>query len=222
MDVLWEINPSWMGWNSFLAVVPCIAIWLIFHSRGWGIKLLLCAIWLAFLPNSIYIMTDVIHFLPQWNSVQGNERFVLIIQYILFLGLGLYTYYYSVYSFERLITPHWEQVQKHFTRLKKISPHWVIVALNLLIALGVTMGRFLRTNSWYIITDPRRVISDLLKVFISAELLIFMLAFAAGSELVYHAIKEVLDHYHWEYSRFHRRKDQKIELAKKTSTAVTV
>lgn len=197
MEILWHINIPWMGWNSFLALVPCLAIWAIFYTKHISLKILLSLIWLAFVPNSIYIMTDIIHFLPQWDAIDEHYRGILILQYILFFTLGLVAYYYSIHSFEKFIDPYVKRCQKKYARLKNIHSNWLIAVIHFLIALGVTMGRFLRTNSWQIITDPKRVVADLLEVFLSMELIIFMIAFGLGSEIVYHVMKEIVHHYHY-------------------------
>src|SRR5262245_33382879 len=67
----------WLGWNLILAWVPLLIALVIArrHAPGtrpsWLLSGVLGAVWLAFLPNAPYLVTDLIHlrargFVPIW------------------------------------------------------------------------------------------------------------------------------------------------------------
>jgi uncharacterized membrane protein len=156
-------NFRWMGWNLFLAIIPCALSFILFDKRFakrspkqlpqnliWWFGL---AIFILFLPNAPYILTDIIHFvydtrLPEIST--NGVIFVLIPQYFAFILLGYQLY---VLSMMNLI---------HYLSLIKLVKNttWVEIGINFICAIGVYWGRVNRLNSWYVLTQPHRVIQD--------------------------------------------------------------
>ena len=76
----WEainINRDLMIWNTFLAVVPLLlSFWLFRRSKpkgNWSRSPFWCvifAVFVGFLPNAPYILTDIIHYirLIRWGQ----------------------------------------------------------------------------------------------------------------------------------------------------------
>jgi uncharacterized membrane protein len=65
----------WLGWNLFLALVPYLITRMIIRQPGWidnTVRFLaIFVVWLLFLPNSFYIITDLFHLqmregVPYW------------------------------------------------------------------------------------------------------------------------------------------------------------
>jgi uncharacterized membrane protein len=140
-------------WNSFLALIPLLlSVWLFRRacSRS-GLWWLGAMVFLAFLPNAPYILTDIIH--PINYIRQGYDTslviLVLIPQYSLFLLVGFQAYVLSLLNLEYYF-------QKERIR-KWIFP--VNITLHFLCAIGVYLGRFLRFNSWDIIAQPDELIT---------------------------------------------------------------
>jgi uncharacterized membrane protein len=140
-------------WNSFLALIPLLlSVWLFrrARSRSW-LWWLGAMVFLAFLPNAPYILTDIIH--PIHYIRQGYDTslviLVLIPQYSLFLLVGFQAYVLSLLNLEYYF-------QKERIR-KWIFP--VNLSLHFLCAIGVYLGRFLRFNSWDIIAQPDELIT---------------------------------------------------------------
>lgn len=141
-------------WNLFLAFIPYIlsaflekqqlkSRWIFFISFF---------IWLMFVPNSFYIITDLFHLrmnvtVPLWYDL------ALLLS---FAWNGLLVGILSVRHMERLF-------EKFFN--KKFDLFFIIpvMALN---GLGVYVGRYLRFNSWDIITNPFQLIRDIFTLFI--------------------------------------------------------
>lgn len=141
-----------LPWNLFLAFIPfAITQWL--SSRVDWIEsspkfLVLFFVWLLFIPNSFYIITDLFHLgkggdVPRWYDL------ALIFS---FAWNGLLLGVLSVRRMEQMICAR-------FTFLNGL---WFVIPIMGLNALGIYIGRYLRYNSWDIITDPISLISDIL------------------------------------------------------------
>jgi uncharacterized membrane protein len=154
-------------WNLILAVIPYLISSYILTLENIENKktvlFLILFVWLLFLPNSFYIITDLVHIV---NSKKQTFWFdlVLISSYsIVGFILGLL----SLLDFERIITRVFSQ--------KTVS--FVIPIICLLSGFGIYLGRILRFNSWEIISNPRILILDSLKSVLSSESILFTINF---------------------------------------------
>jgi uncharacterized membrane protein len=160
-------NFRWMGWNLFLAIIPCALSFILFDQRFvkrfakrspkqlsqnliWWFGI---AIFILFLPNAPYILTDIIHFvydtrLPDIST--NGVIFVLIPQYFAFILLG-----YQLYVLSMMNLANYLSLNKFIK-----NTTWVEISINFICAIGVYWGRVNRLNSWYVLTQPRRVIQD--------------------------------------------------------------
>jgi uncharacterized membrane protein len=139
-------------WNLFLAFIPFALSFYLFRLTAlrnlwWWTSLL---IFIAFLPNAPYILTDSIHILelsqkdyPHWAIV-----LVLIPQYILFICLGFEAYIISLVKLEQYLTNF--MAPKYLTMVNGIAHSLCIV--------GIYIGRFERFNSWDFVTKPGTVL----------------------------------------------------------------
>jgi uncharacterized membrane protein len=142
-------------WNLFLALIPfLLSGWgekNIAGKRGWKFGALLI-VWLLFLPNAFYIITDLFH-------LDMNETVPLWYDLVLLLSFawnGLLFGVVSVRQMEKLLE---QQFNKRFGLLFLLP----IMFLN---GLGVYIGRYLRFNSWEILTNPFRLAADMVYLFI--------------------------------------------------------
>lgn len=130
-------TPSYifLSWNLFLAFIPW---WISSYLRQKNTLRLkdtpLVLIWLLFLPNAPYILTDLFHLkhrpsIPLWFDL------VLILS---FAFLGLLVFYRSLKDMITLF-------KKHLSP-RVLMP--VICVMLWLISFGLYLGRFLRLNSW--------------------------------------------------------------------------
>lgn len=138
-------------WNSFLAFIPLFcSIWLFRRARSrswvwWGIF----GVFLAFLPNAPYILTDIIHvisYIRQGYST-GIVILVLIPQYSLFLFAGFQAYVLSLINLEFYLRKE---------NLKRFALP-ITLGMHALSAIGIYLGRFLRFNSWDLLAQPDEV-----------------------------------------------------------------
>lgn len=133
-----------LSWNLLLAAVPLLFSVAALALSGVGarkLSLLALVPWLLFLPNAPYILTDLLHLrartpVPIWYDL------VLLLAFAL---TGLLLGYLSLVQVERVLL-------RSFKRP-------VVILINGLVfflcGFGIYLGRFLRWNSWEIVTRPR-------------------------------------------------------------------
>ena len=140
-----------LNWNLFLAFVPWAVSSLMMlrpklRQSKWMLALLLCT-WLLFFPNAPYILTDLFHLhisssMPVWFDL------VLILS---FAWTGLLFGFLSLWDIEDLMR-NW---------LKEKYVVLVSVLLLFIGSFGIYIGRYLRWNSWDILTSPFQLLYDI-------------------------------------------------------------
>ena len=144
---------GWMAWNMVLAAVPLALAMLVFRSgvrRTWawwsGVVM-----FVLFLPNAPYVLTDVIHLFDDIREVQSDLKILGIVLplYLAFFTVGLVCYELSLRT-----------VRSYLIDQAPDVPPWPIMyGLHALAALGVYLGRVMRFNSWDAVTSPGQVAS---------------------------------------------------------------
>ena len=81
-------NVSWMGWNVFLALIPPIFGWLVLIMRQRVLKVACALIWFFFLPNTLYLITDLPHIIWQWHHMHHAGQIALALQYLTLVLIG--------------------------------------------------------------------------------------------------------------------------------------
>jgi len=136
-----DIKGVFLVWNLFLAWIPLLIGYSIKQNKIHPIKFgLVFLTWLLFLPNAPYIITDLIHLSPRGSVPIWFDAIVIF----LFAFHGLILGIISTFFIHELL-------EKYFT--KKIVWCFLISSF-ILCGFGVYLGRFLRWNSWDIITQP--------------------------------------------------------------------
>lgn len=144
-----------LNWNLFLAMIPWAACKLIsrIEVKKHRIKAgFLAAVWLFFLPNAPYIITDLFHIrfnteMPIWFDLT---------MVLTFAWTGI------IFGFRSLLIME-ETVFVYFHRKVKT----VLPAVSLfLCSFGIYLGRYLRWNTWDIITKPTVLAGDIFDRFI--------------------------------------------------------
>ncbi len=142
---------AFLLWNLFLAWMPLLAALLLPALRRFPALLVPGAIcWLLFLPNAPYLLTDLLH-LGRWGDVPfWYDLLLLLVFAITGLLLGLVSLKIVHALVEELMGP---------------ITGWLFALVTLcLSSLGVTIGRFLRWNSWDALLRPLDVLADLLSL----------------------------------------------------------
>lgn len=173
-------NFSWMMFNALLAFVPIILVLVLRSRLNVFIHIVIFFFWLIFLPNSVYLITDLQHLPNQLLRADSGEQLLLLIQYALLAAFGVMTYVYAL-----------EPVSKIFRKLHlpQVRREVLYVAINYVVAFGVMLGKFQRTHSWYIFTDPARVIRDLYEA-LSLEQLGWVFVFGSIVNVLFFLFKD--------------------------------
>lgn len=135
-------------WNTFLAIIPLFMLYIEKNINNNFLKIFILLLWLLFLPNTFYTITDLIHIqsLPLYKIVNYYQvinlhnihAWIELLNIFLVSILGFWIGCMNVILFiERF----------HNKSIKIIS----VFTLSFLSSIGIYMGRFLRFNSWDII-----------------------------------------------------------------------
>jgi uncharacterized membrane protein len=135
-----QIRFVFLIWNLFLAWLP-LAISMLFAKPVSTVKhWILFACWLLFFPNALYIITDLIHLKETGGVPLWYDAILLFAAAITGLIAGLVSLHYA----EKFLT-------KRFTHK---TVQIIIAAIFFISSFGVYLGRFLRWNSWDVVTNP--------------------------------------------------------------------
>jgi uncharacterized membrane protein len=140
--------------NLFLAWIPLLmayTAWVVSLGRKWlyFVIPIVAFVWLVFLPNAPYIITDFIH-LADPSTVVPVWFDVMMLMWFSWTGLLLGVV--SLYLMQDI-------VHREFGRWAG----WIMVlTVSILSGLGVYIGRFIRWNSWDLIADPVGITSQII------------------------------------------------------------
>ena len=171
-------NLEFLFFNLFLAIIAVLFGYLMVRTKSNILKDLFGFIWLIFLPNTIYLITDISHIYEDWPRVNFLFKIIIAAQYAIFAIAGIITFIYAMYFFERML-------ENKKSKKRKPSTFLAILILNFIVGFGVILGAAQRTNSWYIFTDPIRVINDSLGVLSSYKLWYTSLIFGIFANIIY-------------------------------------
>lgn len=139
-------------WNLALAWVP---LWLAIllnnrlKSKSWKdpAQVLLTLLWLGFLPNSFYIISDLVH-------LQNTGEVGILFDAALFMSI----------IFNALIAGMMSVYLVHKQLIKRIPSdiaYLVVGLVFLLVSFAIYLGRILRWNTWDILANPAGLVFDL-------------------------------------------------------------
>lgn len=192
----------WILWNLLLAAVPVAAGYTLaigaarFTLRQrrvpWVVWAPLAALWLAFLPNTCYLLTEWRHFLfdppmpaliaraeADRSTMLGLARWGLF--YLLYSGAGVLCFVLAVRPMERL-------ARQAGLRL------WLLALLFFFLAsLGVYLGLIARLNSWDVTTRPAYVLEVVRETLSNPAAMEAVVVFAGFLWLVYQAVNIWVD-----------------------------
>ncbi len=181
MDIV-IFNISWISFNLVLAIIPVTLGLLMYYAKPRILRLFIGIIWLLFLPNTIYLITDLVHISKDWGEVGDIGKLILLTQYSLLATIGIITFILALYPFEKM--------SLHSQKLKKDHGAAILIGLNLLIGFGIALGRVERIHSWYVFTDPIRVLNSGLRIIQTPELFFGAVIFGIFSYFLYRVSKK--------------------------------
>jgi uncharacterized membrane protein len=148
---LWGVRLIFIA-ISIVLIVALIAIDRRFRPQAdrqrsffWWMGVL---VFIAILPNAPYILTDIIHFYDAVRAISSGWKITLVIvpTYILFIGIGWFAYVFSLVNIRQYMIRN--QLGAYITIAE--------FSLHLLCAIGIYIGRFIRFNSWSLVTEPKQ------------------------------------------------------------------
>lgn len=151
---------SFMAWNLALAWIQLgIGVGLLQFVRRWGWfqwqTVVLGLLWLGFLPNSFYLVTDFIHL----RNSQPATFLYDAVMCASFALSGLILGCISLYIIQK------ELLNK---RSYKVA-WWITLSILLLASFAMYLGRYLGWNSWDLLANPFYILFDLASRFTNRE-----------------------------------------------------
>ena len=134
-------------WNLFLAVIPLYLSFRLHKTTNSHTGWLLVGAWLLFFPNAMYIITDIFHLKDDRGVPPWYDLLILFSSAISGVIVGFLSL---------------QNVEKYLQRQingKYISG--IIFFFFILCGYGIYLGRYLRWNSWDIITQPFSLLLDI-------------------------------------------------------------
>jgi uncharacterized membrane protein len=139
---------------------------------------------IAFLPNAPYVLTDIIHLIEQIK--EGNSvwtvTLALIPQYLVFMLVGFGAYVLSVMNLGYYLK---QQGWSKFILATEITIH----ALS---AIGIYLGRFIRFNTWDIVTNPDALVNTVMNDLIGKRPVLVMAVTFVVIAVLYWVMKQVI------------------------------
>jgi uncharacterized membrane protein len=142
---------SFMSWNLFLAWIPVIAAVIVYDAQRRGARfaqlLPIAAIWLLFLPNAPYLLTDFVHL----GSRNDAPLWFDIVLFASFAWTGMLLGFLSIFVMQGVVRREYGWIWS-----------WVLVAASLtLSSFGIYLGRSLGWNSWDFLVRPGALLEDI-------------------------------------------------------------
>jgi uncharacterized membrane protein len=141
--LLWNLTLAWIPLLAALAVYDC-------YRRGTGLALLTpgIAVWILFLPNAPYIVTDFIHLTPGSATTPLWFDGVVVSA---FAWTGILLGFVSLYLLHAV-------ARHRFGAGVGWTAALIALALS---SAGVYVGRFLQWNSWDLILRPGQRLAEI-------------------------------------------------------------
>ena len=146
----------WLLVNTVLAWLPAVLALALFTlgrdvRRGvlwWGGVVL----FVLFLPNAPYVVTDLVHLRSDVSAAHGPVVTRVLPVYAAFIASGFLAYYLALLQLRRYLVHH---------GLRARVPA-VVIGLHLVVAVGIFLGRWSRLNSWEPVVHPRDTLERVL------------------------------------------------------------
>jgi uncharacterized membrane protein len=146
-------NYHFIPWNLFLALIPygvslCVALFYRAAPRLWWFLLPFYGLWLLFLPNAPYLLTDFAHLVNKtprqiWYDTTMLSVYALTGYVLAIVSLGL--------------------MHRPVRDVLGWRAGWLFVVVTLyLTGVGVHLGRVQRFNSWDVLSQTRNLMAELL------------------------------------------------------------
>lgn len=148
-----SLSHVFLVWNLFLAWLPMLSALAAynFHKqhvrRGWPLVLGCALIWLLFMPNAPYLVTDIVNLRPQPDMFFWYD----VILFAAFAWTGVFLGLVSLFLMQEI-------VRKTAGRVVSWLFAFGVLGLS---SFGIYLGRFLRWNSWDVFFNPVQLLTEI-------------------------------------------------------------
>ena len=137
-------------WNLFLAIVPYLGseVAAYFGSKNRKLAaLVFVMLAILFLPNAPYIITDLFHLrqreeMPLWFDT-------MLVFSVALSGLALF--YVTLFAIKNVLELLWGRMLSEIT----------VFFVSFLCSFGIYLGRYLRFNSWDVLSNPNDLFEEI-------------------------------------------------------------
>jgi uncharacterized membrane protein len=159
-------------WNIFLAIIPFFISTLLYWYTKKSKPIYLFVyiglfLWLVTFPNAPYIVTDLIHL---GHGYMANMLYDTMLLFTV-AWVGLLLGFHSLATLEKILLIQYSQKKVIIIRLCVI----------LLTSFGIYLGRFVRFNSWDIVTHPSSLFMHIWNVASDPSIYLFAYIFTLVS-----------------------------------------
>ena len=173
--------------NLFLACIPLFLSSVLrtaSHRRvHWIMQTALLSLWLLFLPNAPYILTDIVHLTRASQAPQWYDLALLLSC----AGTGLLVGYLSLIDVQSIVARSFGQ-----------ACGWIFAMVSLMLSgFAIFLGRFLRWNSWDVLLEPTlvfQIIGGMLRPWAHGQAVAVTIIFGAILTLGYITFRVLLVH----------------------------
>jgi uncharacterized membrane protein len=170
----------WLVWNLFLAWLPALGAFAAYNLDRlptrfrWFPIIGISFLWLLFLPNAPYLVTDIIHLRPH----RGVPLWYDLITLVAFAWTGSFLGLVSLFLMQMLVR-----------RAVGVAASWLFVmGVLVLNGFGIYFGRVLRWNSWDVLFRPESLANQLVDGLLNPLSHIQTIAFAGLFTLLFSAV----------------------------------
>ena len=160
-----SIHLLFLIWNLFLAIIPYFlssSIYTNFFNSSKKIQNSIYGfIWLLFIPNTFYILTDFTH-------LHYNNKLQFGLDMLIISSFSLAGFYLGLLSLKQI---HYLTIAKFGTKTGNIFS----ISISYLSAFGIYLGRVLRFNSWDIISKPIELFYTSISALLNFETIVYTL-----------------------------------------------
>lgn len=178
--------------NTILALIPIELTLIGLQLKKLRYLIPLLVIWLLFLPNNFYLITDLFHIslLEPYDTTTAlikldSEMWFKLMMIFLSVFPTIFLGCWSIQTISQKISNHFSK------RFKPIILYPFILFFN---TVGIYLGRFERWNSWEIFTQPLSLFKNIILIFNTSNGQQFILQFFIFSLVImlsYHVILAV-------------------------------
>ena len=176
-----DIFLLFLVWNLVLALIPfAITLFIYWRPHLFASKfnrLCLTILWLLFLPNAPYILTDFIH-------LQLSQPRLLFYDGLVISAFAITGCLAGIYSLKLMYNIY----QVFYT---KVLLQRILILIFFLCGFGIYLGRFLRFNSWDLLTQPKALLLQLTHSMYDPKLWLVTFVFGGLLWLLFRVIEPI-------------------------------